>query len=49
VLQVTASTTIPLGNRGDSLTLLDPTGTTIDHVSYTAAQVRAGRTICVGR
>ena len=44
VLQVTAEG-IQLGNEGDTLTLIDPTGRPIDRVSYTAAQVREGRTI----
>ena len=44
VLQVTAEG-IQLGNEGDTLTLIDPTGRPIDRVSYTAAQVKQGRTI----
>jgi len=34
-LQLTAGPAIPLGNRGDHLLLADPTGTTIDQVTYT--------------
>jgi len=40
---------VQLGNRGDTLLLLDPGGSTIDKVAYTANQIRPGRTICVGR
>jgi hypothetical protein len=36
---------IQLGNEGDTLTLIDPTGRPIDRVTYTAAQVSEGRTI----
>ena len=48
-LQVTASGAVPLGNRGDSLLLVDAGGATIDQVAYTADQVRPGRTIAFGR
>jgi len=48
-LQVTAGRSIPLGNRGDSLLLVDTAGATIDQVAYTADQVRPGRTIAFGR
>jgi hypothetical protein len=48
-LQVTASRSVPLGNRGDSLLLVDAAGATIDQVAYTADQVRPGRTIAFGR
>ena len=40
---------VALGNRGDTLTLVDPKGTTVDKVDYKAGQVRAGRTIVFGR
>jgi endonuclease YncB( thermonuclease family) len=40
---------IQLGNSGDTIALLDPTGAAIDHVVYRADQVRPGRTICFGR
>jgi endonuclease YncB( thermonuclease family) len=49
VRQIVAGTTIPLGNQGDTLVLIDPAGTTIDQVAYKADQVRAGRTISFGR
>ena len=48
VRQVPAGPAIPLGNQGDTLVLLDPAGATIDRVTYQAAEVRTGRTICVG-
>lgn len=48
-LQVTAGRSVPLGNRGDSLLLVDAAGATIDQVAYTADQVRPGRTIAFGR
>jgi hypothetical protein len=49
VLQITAAPAVQLGNQGDSLALIDASGATIDHVTYTANQVRPGRTICFGR
>jgi hypothetical protein len=49
VQQVTAGAAVQLGNRGDSLILLDAGGATVDRVAYTTAQVRPGRTICFGR
>lgn len=39
----------PLGNQGATLILLDTQDATIDTVTYTAGQVRTGRTICFGR
>lgn len=48
-LQVVAGRSVPLGNRGDSLLLVDAAGATIDQVAYTADQVRPGRTIAFGR
>jgi len=48
-LQITVSAAIPLGNQGDSLTLVDPAGTPIDQVSYKAGEVKPGRTIVFGR
>jgi endonuclease YncB( thermonuclease family) len=49
VTQVVTSGAVQLGNRGDSLTLVDPAGASIDQVSYKAAEVRQGRTIAFGR
>jgi endonuclease YncB( thermonuclease family) len=49
VRQVSAGSAIPLGNRGDTLVLIDPAGATIDRVAYQAADVRTGRTVCFGR
>jgi len=49
VLQVTAAGAVQLGNHGDTLILIDPNGGTVDQVTYTANQVRPGRTICFGR
>ena len=49
VTQITMSVAVPLGNQGDSLTLTDPTGAPIDQVSYTANQIKRGRTIAFGR
>lgn len=49
VLQVAAGRSTPLGNKGDSLLLVDAQGVTIDQVAYTAEQVRSGRTIAFGR
>ncbi|HEY8547291.1 MAG TPA: lamin tail domain-containing protein [Acidimicrobiales bacterium] len=48
-LQLPAGGSIPLGNRGDSLLLVDAADTTIDQVAYTADQVHPGRTIAFGR
>lgn len=49
VRQIQASSAIPLGNRGDTLVLVNAAGATIDQVGYKADEVRAGRTICFGR
>jgi phosphatidylserine decarboxylase len=49
VVQVTASGALQLGNQGDTLVLVDPSGASIDQVTYKADRVRAGRTICFGR
>ena len=49
VLQLALNGGIILGNRGDGIVLVDPTGTSIDQVSYKADQVKTGRTICFGR
>jgi hypothetical protein len=49
VVQVTASGALQLGNQGDTLVLVDPSGASIDQVTYKADRVRPGRTICFGR
>jgi Lamin Tail Domain len=49
VVQVTAQGALQLGNQGDTLVLVDPSGASIDQVTYKADRVRAGRTICFGR
>lgn len=49
VVQLRLDGAVQLGNRGDSLVLLNPEGTPIDQVSYKAEQVRTGRTIFFGR
>jgi hypothetical protein len=47
VVQVTAQGALQLGNQGDTLVLVDPSGASIDQVTYKADRVRAGRTICL--
>jgi endonuclease YncB( thermonuclease family) len=47
--RVTLSQGLALGNSGGSLTLTDHTGVTIDQVTYTATQVKSGRTMIFGR
>ena len=49
VSQVTLSSGLALGNKGDTLILSDADGGTIDTVTYTAGHVHPGRTICFGR
>jgi phosphatidylserine decarboxylase len=49
VVQVTASGALQLGNQGDTLVLVNPSGASIDQVTYKADRVRPGRTICFGR
>jgi Lamin Tail Domain len=49
VVQVTASGALQLGNQGDTVVLVDPSGASIDQVTYKADRVRPGRTICFGR
>ena len=49
VVQVTASGALQLGNQGDTVVLIDPSGASIDQVTYKADQVRSGRPICFGR
>ncbi|HKS99278.1 MAG TPA: lamin tail domain-containing protein [Rugosimonospora sp.] len=48
-VQFAAQAQVHLGNRGDTLMLMDPKGITIDHVTYDEKQVQEGRTICFGR
>jgi hypothetical protein len=49
VVQVTAAGALQLGNQGDTVVLVDPSGASIDQVTYKADRVRPGRTICFGR
>jgi hypothetical protein len=49
VLQVRLGSGLQLGNKGDTVTLVDPKGTTVDQVTYKAGMVRPGRTIRFGR
>jgi endonuclease YncB( thermonuclease family) len=49
VVQVTAAGALQLGNQGDTIVLVDPSGAWIDQVTYKADRVRPGRTICFGR
>jgi Lamin Tail Domain len=49
VVQVTAQGALQLGNQGDTIILVDPSGASIDQATYKADRVRAGRTICFGR
>jgi hypothetical protein len=48
-VQVAVNGPQQLGNRGDTVVLVDHGGGTIDEVAYTPDQVRPGRTICFGR
>ena len=48
-MQVTAAGALQLGNQGDTVVLVDPSGASIDKVTYKADRVRPGRTICFGR
>jgi endonuclease YncB( thermonuclease family) len=48
-LQLQLGGAVQLGNRGDTIELIDPQGQLIDQVAYQSNQVRAGRTICFGR
>lgn len=38
-----------LGNRGDTIVLVDPGGATLDQVTYDVKLVSPGSTICFGR
>ena len=49
VLPLQLGNGVHLGNKRDSLLLLDAGGGTVDQVSYEQRQVRRGRTICFGR
>lgn len=49
VHRVVFADAVNLGNRGGTLNLTDPSGQTVDHVTYTEAQVKTGRTIVFGR
>jgi hypothetical protein len=49
VVQVTAEPAPQLGNRGDTLVLIDPRGGPIDKVTYHGGEVRPGRTLCFSR
>lgn len=49
VLQVAVDQAVQLGNQGDAIVLVDPSGASIDQVAYKADRVRPGRTICFGR
>jgi hypothetical protein len=40
---------VQLSNQGDTIRLSDARGNVIDQVAYQRNQVRAGRTIVVGR
>ncbi|MFG1710290.1 lamin tail domain-containing protein [Nonomuraea sp. M3C6] len=48
-LRVVLDAKVQLGNRGDTIILVDPGGTSIDQVTYKEDRVKAGRTICFGR
>jgi hypothetical protein len=47
-VQVTSDGALQLGNQGDTVVLVNPSGGSIDQVIY-KAEVRAGRTTCFGR
>jgi hypothetical protein len=49
VVQVIAAGALQLGNQGDTVVLVNPSGASIDQVTYKADKVRPGRTICFGR
>lgn len=49
VLQMQLDAGVQLGNRGDTVVLMDGQGRVIDQVAYTGNQVRSGYTICFGR
>jgi endonuclease YncB( thermonuclease family) len=49
VRQVGLGSGLQLGNKGDTVVLVDDEGATVDKVSYKTELVRPGRTICFGR
>ena len=49
VQQVRLGAGLQLGNKGDTVVLVDLRGATVDQVTYKAERVRPGRTICFGR
>lgn len=49
VLQVPVNGGIHLGHQGDDVVLVDPSGASIDQVTYTPDDIQTGRTICFGR
>lgn len=48
-VQIQLGRALQLGNRGDTIILVDSTGASIDRVTYQAEAVHTGRTICFGR
>jgi hypothetical protein len=48
-MRITLQAPIRLGNRGDTISLINVQGTTVDQITYQASQVRAGRTIPLRR
>ena len=49
VQQVRLGSGLQLGNKGDTVVLVDGKGATVDTVTYKSEMVRPGRTICFGR
>lgn len=49
VQQVGLGSGLQLGNKGDTVVLVDDNGATVDTVTYKSEMVRPGRTICFGR
>jgi endonuclease YncB( thermonuclease family) len=49
VLQVQLNAAVQLGNRGDTIKLIDAQGEVVDQVAYGPDAVRPGRTLCFGR
>ena len=48
-LRVVLDGRLQLGNKGDTIILVDAQGASIDRVAYKADKVKSGRTICFGR
>jgi lamin tail-like protein len=48
-MRIALQAPIRLGNRGDTISLINAQGSTVDHIAYQASQVRAGRTIALRR